>query len=150
VQPSSLVAFSFLPNVCPCLFSLSLSFTPTLAHCIDPDAQETEMGNSGNAPSLFYSYKVNFTREIPNDFYLSGDRVQGVIQILTNDNDDDLNFKYGPLYVELVGELHDFKSNSHNSHGKGDRIFFRKRAQVTKLPNDNQQLVRYSFKIKFL
>jgi hypothetical protein len=68
------------------------------------------MGNS--ATSVFFSYKVKFTREIPNDFYLSGDRVQGIIQILTNDHDNDLNFKYGPLYVELIGEFQDFKVNN--------------------------------------
>jgi hypothetical protein len=99
------------------------------------------MGNS--APSVLFSFKVKFSRETPNDFYLSGDRVQGIIQIITNDNDNDLNFKYGPLYVELIGELHDFKTNIHQQRNtKGVQIFFRKRTQVIKLPNDNQPLVR--------
>jgi hypothetical protein len=118
-----------------------------LTHSIDPDAQKTDMGNS--APFVFFSYKVNFTREIPNDFYLSGDRVQGIIEIITNDNDNDLNFKYGPLHVELIGELHDFRTNRHQRYAKGDQIFFRKRVQVIKLPNNNQKLVRYSFKRNF-
>ena len=97
------------------------------------------MGNG--ASSLIYSYKVNFTRETPNDFYLSGDRVQGIIQILINDTDDDLNLKYGPLQVELIGELCDFKPDIYLTYAKGDRIFFRKRAQLIKLPIDYQQLV---------
>ena len=97
------------------------------------------MGNS--ARSLFYLYKVNFTRETPNDFYLSGDRVQGIIEIVINDTDDDLNLKYGPLHVELIGALCDFKPDIYHTYGKEDRIFFRKRAQLIKLPNDYQQLV---------
>lgn len=102
------------------------------------------MGNS--VPPVFFSYKVNFTREIPNDFYLNGDRVQGIIEILTNDNDNDLDSKYGPLHVELIGELQDFKTNTQQRYTEGVQIFFRKRTQLTKLPNDNQQRVRYSFK----
>lgn len=99
------------------------------------------MGNS--APSILFSYKVNFSRETPNDFYVSGDRVQGIIQIVTNDNDNDLNSKYGPLYVELIGQLHDFATNRyHDGYGKGLQIFFRKQVQVITLPNDNQKLVR--------
>jgi len=106
------------------------------------------MGNS--APSVLFSFKVKFSRETPNDFYLSGDRVYGIIQIVTNDNDSDLNFKYGPLYVELIGELHDFRTNMHQQRtAKGVQIFFRKRAQVIKLPDDNQQSVRFSFKGNF-
>ena len=104
------------------------------------------MGNS--AASVFFSYKVKFTREIPNNFYLSGDRVQGIIQILTNDNDDNLTVKYGPLHVELIGELQDFKTNNHQRYRKGVQIFFRKQTQLIQLPNNNQQLVRYLFKEK--
>lgn len=104
------------------------------------------MGN--NAPSVSFSFKVNFSRETPNDFYLSGDRVQGIIQVATDDTDNDLNSKYGPLYVELIGELNDFKTNIHQHINRGVTIFFRRRAQLTKLPNDNQQQVRYSFKGK--
>ncbi|CAF1188486.1 unnamed protein product [Rotaria sordida] len=96
------------------------------------------MGNS--APSFLFSYKLNFTRETPNDFYLSGERVQGIVQITTNYNDNDLTHKYGPLYVELIGELHDFKTNTHQHYTKGVHVFFRRRAQVIKLPNDNQKL----------
>ncbi|CAF2635133.1 unnamed protein product [Rotaria sp. Silwood2] len=57
------------------------------------------MGMGNSAPSFLFSYKVNFTRETPKDFYLSGDRVQGIIQIATNDNDNDLIRKYGPLWA---------------------------------------------------
>ncbi|CAF3305308.1 unnamed protein product [Rotaria socialis] len=98
------------------------------------------MGLGNSAPSLLFSYKVNFTREIPNDFYLSGDRVQGIIQIATNDNENDLIQKYGPLYVELIGELHDFKTDTHQHYTKGVQIFFRTRTQIIQLPNDNQKL----------
>ncbi|CAF4938468.1 unnamed protein product [Rotaria magnacalcarata] len=87
------------------------------------------MGLGNSAPSFLFSYKVNFTREIPNDFYLSGDRVQGIIQIATNDNENDLIEKYGPLYVELIGELHDFKTDTHQHYTKGVQIFFRTRTQ---------------------
>jgi hypothetical protein len=103
------------------------------------------MGNI--APSILSSFKVKFTREAPNDFYLSGDRVQGIIEIVTKDKDNDVNFKHGPLYVELIGKLKDCKTNSHQQRiATGVQIFFRQRAQVIKLPNDNQQMVRYSFK----
>lgn len=111
-------------------------------------SRRTEMGNI--APSVSFSFKVNFSRETPNDFYLSGDRVQGVIQVATDDTDNDLNSKYGPLYVELIGELNDFKASIQQHINRGVKIFFRKRAQLTKLPNDNQQLVRYSFKESLL
>jgi hypothetical protein len=107
------------------------------------------MGNS--APSVLFSFNVKFSRETPNDFYLSGDRVQGIIQIVTNDNDNDLNFKYGPMYVELVGELHGFQTNIQQQRRlRNVQTFFQKRAQVTKLPDDNQQPVRYLFKAKLL
>ncbi len=95
--------------------------------------------------SVSFSFKVKFTRESPNDFYLSGDRVQGIIQLVTNENENDLNRKYGPLHVELIGELNDFITNKHGTlYAKDIRKFFRKQARVEKLPNDNQQLVRYS------
>lgn len=91
-----------------------------------------------------FSFKVKFTRESPNDFYLSGDRVHGIVQLVTNENENDLNRKYGPLHVELIGELNDFITNKHGTlYAKDIRKFFRKQAQVEKLPNDNQQLVRY-------
>jgi hypothetical protein len=102
------------------------------------------MGNS--APSVFFLFKAKLSRETPYDFYLSGDRVEGIIQIVTNDNEDDLNCKYGPLYVELIGELHNFKTNTHQKIRKGVQVFFRKRAQVTKLSNDNPRSVRFLFK----
>jgi hypothetical protein len=95
--------------------------------------------------SVSFSFKVKFTRESPNDFYLSGDRVQGIIQLVTHENENDLNRKYGPLHVELIGELNDFITNKHGTlYAKDIRKFFRKQAQVEKLPNDNHQLVRYS------
>ncbi|CAF2804225.1 unnamed protein product [Rotaria sp. Silwood2] len=68
------------------------------------------MGNSGLS-SLYFWYKVDFTRETPNDFYLSGDHVQGINKITANYNYNDFDFKYGPLNVELIGEIHDFTSD---------------------------------------
>ena len=99
----------------------------------------------GNYLSASFSFKVKFSRETPNDFYLSGDRVQGIVQVVTDDIENDLNSKYGPLYVELIGEMHDFKIQSRLESTQVVRIFFQTQTQVTKLPNDNQQLVRYSF-----
>ncbi|CAF1488843.1 unnamed protein product [Adineta steineri] len=97
------------------------------------------MGNI--TPSLLSSFKVKFNRETPYDFYLSGDRVHGVIVIVTNDKDNELNFRYGPLYVELIGESKDAIINNYQERIPNNaQIFFRKRAQVIKLPNDNQQL----------
>ncbi|CAF1013383.1 unnamed protein product [Rotaria sp. Silwood1] len=98
------------------------------------------MGTGNSAPTFLFSYKLNFTRETPNDFYLSGDRVQGIIQITTNDNDNDLIRKYGPLYVELIGELHDFKTDTHQHYTEGVHVFFRRGAQVIQLPNDQEKL----------
>ena len=91
---------------------------------------------------MSFSWKVKFTRESPNDFYLSGDRVQGVVQLVADENEDDLNREYGPLYVELIGELNDFITNRHGAlYAKDIQKFFRKQAQVERLPSDN--MVRY-------
>ncbi|CAF0874702.1 unnamed protein product [Adineta ricciae] len=94
------------------------------------------MGNI--APSVLSSFKVKLTRETPYDFYLSGDRVHGIIDIVTNDKTNDLNFRYGPLYVELIGELKDVKTNLYQQRNLNNvQIFFRERAQVIKIPADN-------------
>ncbi|UJR32528.1 hypothetical protein I4U23_019990 [Adineta vaga] len=98
--------------------------------------------NMGNiTPSVLSSFKVKLTRETPYDFYLSGDRIHGIIDIVTNDKGHDLNFRYGPLYVELIGESKDVKTNIYQQRNLNNvQIFFRKRVQVIKIPTDNQQL----------
>ncbi len=101
-----------------------------------------EVFNRSRHASVFLSFKVKFTREPPNDFYLSGDRVQGIIQLVTNDTDDDLHHKYGQLHVELIGELNDFITHRYRRPDPTrTQILFRKRAQVKKLPDNDQQLV---------
>jgi len=144
---------SFATDVTSCFFllfllSFVLVFSLSFFHSHFGTFYRIRHAKMGNiAPSILSSFKVKFTREAPNDFYLSGDRVQGIIEIVTKDKDNDVNFKHGPLYVELIGKLKDCKTNSHQQRiATGVQIFFRQRAQVIKLPNDNQQMVRYSFK----
>ena len=99
------------------------------------------MGNI--TPSVLSSFKVKLTRETPYDFYLSGDRVHGIIDIVTNDKTKDLNFRYGPLYVELIGELKDVKTNIYQQRNLSNvQIFFRERGHVIKIPADNSPTVR--------
>ncbi len=103
-----------------------------------------EIFNRFRHASVFLSFKVKFTREPPNDFYLSGNRVQGIIQLVTNDNSKDLHRKYDQLHVELIGELNGFIIDRYRRPNPTQtQIFFRKRAQVKKLPDDDQQLVSY-------
>jgi hypothetical protein len=107
-------------------------------------AEISEIDAINDKISKSLSFKVKFTRESPNDFYLSGDRVQGIVQVVTYENGNDLNRKYGPLHVELIGELNDFLTNSRGGlYARSMRKFFRKQARVEKLPNDNR--VRYIF-----
>jgi len=83
----------------------------------------------GNQRDIFFSFKVKFTREIPNDFYISGDQVEGIIELTTNEIRA-LDLTYGTLRVDLIGELQDFKKNIHQPYTDGVEIFFRRQTKL--------------------
>ncbi|CAF1454868.1 unnamed protein product [Adineta ricciae] len=97
------------------------------------------MGNIySNAIPIFFSYKVKFTRDIPQDFYISGDRAKGIIELTTNETIN-LYIKYGLLHVELIGEIHYFKTHKNAKAPNGIQIFFWRKVKLIQLPKTNQQ-----------
>ena len=86
---------------------------------------------------IFFSYKVKFTRETPNDFYISGDGVEGIIELTTNETND-LYVNYGSLHVELIGELQDFKKDQYQRYTEGVERFFRKKTKLIPIQKTTQ------------
>ncbi|UJR19777.1 hypothetical protein I4U23_022911 [Adineta vaga] len=81
---------------------------------------------------------LKFTRETPNDFYLSGDQVEGIVELTTNETND-LYMKYGLLHVELIGELHDFKRHRYQRSTDGVKIFFRRQTKLIQIKNQQKK-----------